>query len=538
MFEHSALRIKRAGVVIVLFSFFLFLAQTHAYSAEMTFDLIQGFNGISLPFENTGITNAEELCQSIPYCDDVSYWDVATQKFVTHEKGKSENNFSLSPGYPYFVSVHQDTSWAISGDELTSLSFDLTTTEGTDINTIALPTSMSLSSINTAEDLVNAIPNVDTVWFWEPVGQGYVGHPKGTPINNFNVSPGYPYFVDVAADVTWIIEIGLRAKITAIPTKGAIPLEVQFSATVRGGTPPYTFAWDIDGNGTTDDTRQSFNAIYQTAGSYSATLLVRDAAGKAAQDTVMIYALTGPVVVASADPNRGGKPLNVAFSAIANDPDGTIVLYEWDFNGDGTYDYSSATAPNTSFTYTDNGLYHAQIRVTDNDGLSATDTVVIRVGSSPTASASADPMSGTAPLSVNFTGTANDLDGSIVLYEWDFNGDGTYDWSSNTAGNTTYIYSSSGIVNATLRATDNDGLTGTASVLISVSGPPIPLPRAYPTSGYVPLRVTFFSDGKDLDGSPEYYDWDFDGNGVFDQRLIASMNTLIRITKLEPIALH
>lgn len=54
------------------------------------------------------------------------------------------------------------------------------------------------------------------------------------------------------------------------------------------------------------------------------------------------------------------------------DPDGTIVLYEWDFDGDGIYDYSSTSPEVVSFTYEEEGTYTVTLRVTDNDGLTDT----------------------------------------------------------------------------------------------------------------------------------------------------------------------
>jgi len=322
-----------------------------------------------------------------------------------------------------------------------------------------------------------------------------------------------------------------QAALTATPTKGGIPLEVQFSAAIVGGVSPYSYAWDLNGDGTVDDTRESFSYLYQVSGTYGVTLTVTDTAGETASDTETIYALSAPAVIASASPTSGGAPLVVAFSATVSDPDGTIVLYEWDFDGDGIYDYSDSTTASTTFTYGTVGLYQATIRVTDNDDLMETDTITIAVGSSPSASATADPMTGPASLDVTFTGAGTDPDGTIALYEWDFVGDGTYDWSSTTTGDVTHSYSSAGIFNATFRVTDNDGLIDTDSVLISVSGPPISKPGAFPTSGEAPLTVTFFSNGEDLDGSPEYYDWDFNGDGSNDRRLIASMNTIYTYTQ-------
>jgi PKD repeat protein len=57
------------------------------------------------------------------------------------------------------------------------------------------------------------------------------------------------------------------------------------------------------------------------------------------------------------------------------------------------------------------------------------------------------------------------------LYEWDFDGDGTFDWSSPETGDPTYTYTSSGSHNATLRVTDDEGATDTATVTIDVNEP-------------------------------------------------------------------
>jgi PKD repeat protein len=62
-----------------------------------------------------------------------------------------------------------------------------------------------------------------------------------------------------------------------------------------------------------------------------------------------------------------GQPTQLDGSG-SSDPDGDIVLYEWDFDGDGTYDYSSATNPITTHTYLIAKLYTARLRVTDAEG--------------------------------------------------------------------------------------------------------------------------------------------------------------------------
>jgi PKD repeat protein len=82
----------------------------------------------------------------------------------------------------------------------------------------------------------------------------------------------------------------------------------------------------------------------------------------------------------------------------------------------------------------------------------------------PQAVASANPVSGTAPLNVSFTGSGStDSDGSIASYSWNF-GDGT----GSTAANPLHTYAA-GNYTATLTVTDSQGLTNSASVGISAA---------------------------------------------------------------------
>lgn len=83
----------------------------------------------------------------------------------------------------------------------------------------------------------------------------------------------------------------------------------------------------------------------------------------------------------------------------------------------------------------------------------------------PTAIASANPVSGTAPLTVAFASTgSSDPDGSIVSWYWDFGDNG-----NSTEEQPTHVYLAPGTYTAQLTVTDNCSATATDNVTITVS---------------------------------------------------------------------
>jgi glucose/arabinose dehydrogenase len=86
----------------------------------------------------------------------------------------------------------------------------------------------------------------------------------------------------------------------------------------------------------------------------------------------------------------------------------------------------------------------------------------------PQAVATANPSSGPAPLTVQFTGSgSSDPDGDPITYSWDLNGDGAY--SDSTAANPSFTYTAAGTFQVTLRVTDSHGSSSvSAPVTITV----------------------------------------------------------------------
>jgi hypothetical protein len=187
-------------------------------------------------------------------------------------------------------------------------------------------------------------------------------------------------------------------------------------------------------------------------------------------------------VSATVDVASGVAPLAVNFTLTAEDDDGTIAEYAWDFEGDGIYDGTSATNPSPlPNTYSTANLYNAKFRVTDNEGSWDVDTVAVNVTGPaanlpPVAILIASPMTGSAPLDVIFDASQSfDTDGNIVSYEWDLDNDGVFNEAGEEAASEGFdyvqvTYGYSNYFTATVRLYDDGGAQATATAGATVTG--------------------------------------------------------------------
>ncbi len=135
-------------------------------------------------------------------------------------------------------------------------------------------------------------------------------------------------------------------------------------------------------------------------------------------------------------------------------------------NASGTAAFRSArirASTGSNFTFTVTGIALTGHTYDPARNAETSDSITVGGAQRPTAVLSADPTSGLAPLTVNFSATgSSDADGSIVSYLWNF-GDG----GSQSGATAQRVYSVPGTYTATLTVTDNAGLTDTRSVTIT-----------------------------------------------------------------------
>jgi hypothetical protein len=181
--------------------------------------------------------------------------------------------------------------------------------------------------------------------------------------------------------------------------------------------------------------------------------------------------ITAPVVTASASTDLCLVGDSIQLTGSATDTDGTIALYQWDCNGDGVFEVQSPTSGNTTVSLPA-GDYIAELRVTDNDGLS-TDAFVPFTFTAPygptwssvPSTLTADTGQPTEPVTLvfdeGFPSTPCTLTVAPNTVKWNQTGSGTNSFTGTfTSTDPSFV----GSVAATLTVTDSGGNSDDASV--------------------------------------------------------------------------
>ena len=104
-----------------------------------------------------------------------------------------------------------------------------------------------------------------------------------------------------------------------------------------------------------------------------------DTAGNTATTSIRVNAATTtPHVTLTANIESGIAPFTTYFSISTSIPN-TVSTYQMDYEGDGTYDWSSSSTCSTTHIYPSPGNFNAKLRVTDDDGAQNIDTKFVEV---------------------------------------------------------------------------------------------------------------------------------------------------------------
>ncbi len=286
---------------------------------------------------------------------------------------------------------------------------------------------------------------------------------------------------------------GPTANFTATPVSGPRPLDVVFTDQSTPGSSAITsYLWSFGDS--TSSALHSPGHLYSASGTYTVSLTVTTADGSntnTKNDLIVVSSGTAlPANAAfSASPTGGAAPLSVTFTDESTAGSSPISAWSWSFGDGGT-----SSAQNPSHSYLANGNYTVSLSVTTTVGTDTeTKPEYIKVTPTPvgpTAAFSGTPLSGSAPLTVQFTDGSSSGSQPITARSWNF-GDG----STSTAQNPSHTYTAAGSYQVSLTVTTTVGSDSeTKPGYVSVSAAPIPPTAEFsgtPTAGPAPLVVNF-----------------------------------------------
>ncbi|MBU2554089.1 MAG: VCBS repeat-containing protein [Bacteroidetes bacterium] len=196
-------------------------------------------------------------------------------------------------------------------------------------------------------------------------------------------------------------------------------------------------------------------------------------------DTSNCHFVQTPIAEFTGTPIYGPVPHTVNFTDLSVD---SVNTWQWDFGDGGT-----STEQNPTHEYLITGYFPVSLTVSGPGGSDSITKLsyVYVFHPAPTCDFIGDPLSGLAPLEVQFTDLSVD---SVNTWEWDF-GDG----STSGLQNPQYTYTSPGIYTVELTVSGpggDDAMQKTDYINVGYD-PPVADFEGNPTMGSAPLQVQF-----------------------------------------------
>jgi len=219
-----------------------------------------------------------------------------------------------------------------------------------------------------------------------------------------------------------------------------------------------SWLWDF-GDGYTS-TEQNPNHTYALKGTYDITLTAIDNDGINKTKTVPFEVENKvPYADFSFSPDKPLRNNVVQFFDESVDYENTVMKYFWDF-GDGIYSYEK----NPVHTFSSFDMYKVILEVEDEDGNKDEREIKINIeNTKPVATFTLSTMTPQVGQVIQYIDSSIDLEKSELTYLWNF-GDGQL----SDEANPTHAFLSSGTYNIRLNVTDDQGLSDTKSIIISV----------------------------------------------------------------------
>jgi Secretion system C-terminal sorting domain/PKD domain len=254
-------------------------------------------------------------------------------------------------------------------------------------------------------------------------------------------------------------------------------------------------------------------------GSYSFRLSVTDNNGATGLDTVLVTVNAAPPPPNVPPVAKAGTDINITLpvnsttlnGSASSDPDGTISTYAWSkISGPASFNITNPASVTTSLTGLVQGSYSFRLTVTDNNGATGIDTILVTVNAAPpppnlppVANAGADITLTLPTNSTTLNGSASsDADGTIVGFAWSkLTGPASYNISNPSSVTTSLTGLVQGTYSFQLAVTDNNGTADTDTLWVTVGSAPPPPNQLPIANAGADITLTLPTNSTTLNGS-------------------------------------
>ncbi len=247
-------------------------------------------------------------------------------------------------------------------------------------------------------------------------------------------------------------------------------------------------------------------------GSYNVGVINPDTQSAALENGFYVFYPLAPVITGiSPDNGINIEPVSTVINGSEFQPGLTANLTRGSDSIPGTVSGITGSSFTSVFNITGAAVGTWDLKVTNDDGqfIISPGAFTVTAPVPPGGSVTADPVSGTAPLSVQFNLTPTGT--PPFTYMWSF-GDG----GNSTLQNPLYAYSVANTYNPTVSITNAGGTSTVSSPAITVNAPVVPPVASFtttPSTGDAPLMVQFNDTSSGT--QPLTYLWNFgDGTGT------------------------
>jgi PKD repeat protein len=162
------------------------------------------------------------------------------------------------------------------------------------------------------------------------------------------------------------IVAALSADFSISKTEALTGEALTFTSDASGGMTPYTYSWDFNNDGVTDNTTANPTYSYATAGTYTVKLTIIDSTGnsKIVTKTGYVTIYTPLSADFSADKVKAAVGETITFTGAPSGGKGPYT-YSWDFNNSGT---TENVTVNPNYNYMVAGTYTVKLTITDSLG--------------------------------------------------------------------------------------------------------------------------------------------------------------------------